>query len=60
MAYEDFTRQRDYPISQYERMAGILRGIPVEPNVEDSALLRTIRRNKLWVQASLRWGFIRG
>jgi hypothetical protein len=34
MAYEDFTRQRDYPISQYERMAGILRGIPVEPNVE--------------------------
>jgi hypothetical protein len=35
MAYEDFTRQRDYPISQYERMAGILRGIPVTPNVEE-------------------------
>jgi hypothetical protein len=35
MAYEDFTRQRDYPISQYERMAGILRGIPVTPNVDE-------------------------
>jgi hypothetical protein len=27
---------------------------------KSSALLRTIRRNKLWVQASLRWGFIEG
>jgi hypothetical protein len=35
MAYEDFVRQRDFPISQYERMAGILRGIPVTPNVEE-------------------------
>ena len=35
MAYEDFARQRDFPISQYERMAGILRGIPVTPNVEE-------------------------
>lgn len=35
MAYEDFVRQRDYPIQQYERMAGILRGIPVTPNVEE-------------------------
>lgn len=35
MAYEDFVRQRDYPITQYERMAGILRGIPVTPNVEE-------------------------
>jgi hypothetical protein len=35
MAYEDFRRQRDYPISQYERMAAILRGIPVTPNVEE-------------------------
>jgi hypothetical protein len=34
LAYEDFVRQRDYPIQQYERMAGILRGVPVEPNVE--------------------------
>lgn len=35
MAYEDFTRQRDFPIQQYERMAGILRGVPVTPNVEE-------------------------
>jgi hypothetical protein len=35
LAYEDFTRQRDYPIQQYERMAGILRGVPVTPNVEE-------------------------
>ena len=34
LAYEDFLRQRDYPITQYERMAGILRGVPVTPNVE--------------------------
>jgi hypothetical protein len=34
LSYEDFLRQRDYPISQYERMAGILRGVPVTPNVE--------------------------
>jgi hypothetical protein len=34
MSYEDFTRQRDYPMSQYERMAGILRGVPVTPNVD--------------------------
>ena len=25
LAYEDFLRQRDYPISQYERFAGLLR-----------------------------------
>jgi len=35
MAYEDFARQRDYPISQYERMAAILRGVPVTPDVEE-------------------------
>jgi len=35
MAYEDFIRQRDFPITQYERMAGILRGVPVAPNVEE-------------------------
>ena len=34
LAYEDFLRQRDYPMSQYERMAGILRGVPVTPDVE--------------------------
>tara|TARA_B100000424_G_scaffold270319_1_gene269332 strand:- start:7520 stop:9289 length:1770 start_codon:yes stop_codon:yes gene_type:complete len=36
LAYEDFIRQRDYPISQYERMAGILRGVPVTPDVEQT------------------------
>jgi hypothetical protein len=35
LAYEDFLRQRDYPMSQYERMAGILRGVPVTPDVEE-------------------------
>lgn len=35
LAYEDFIRQRDYPIQQYERMAAILRGIPVTPDVEE-------------------------
>jgi len=35
MSYEDFARQRDYPMQQYERMAGILRGVPVTPNVDE-------------------------
>ena len=35
LAYEDFLRQRNYPMSQYERMAGILRGVPVTPDVEE-------------------------
>jgi len=39
MSYEDFTRQRDYPIQQYERMAGILRGVPVTPNVEEQRMV---------------------
>jgi hypothetical protein len=30
--YQDFLRQQDYPISQYERFAGILRGVPVTPD----------------------------
>ena len=28
LAYQDFLRQQDYPISQYERYAGILSGVP--------------------------------
>jgi len=36
LSYEDFLRQRDYPISQYERMAGILRGVPDYPSVEET------------------------
>ena len=35
MSYEDFIRQRDYPMSQYQQMAGILRGVPVTPNVNE-------------------------
>lgn len=35
MAYEDFARQRDYPMQQYERFAAMLRGVPVTPNVEE-------------------------
>ena len=38
LSYEDFQRQRDYPIQQYERMAGILRGVPVTPNVEQQRM----------------------
>jgi hypothetical protein len=30
--YQDFLRQQDYPIRQYERFAGILRGVPVTPD----------------------------
>jgi hypothetical protein len=39
MSYEDFVRQRDFPIQQYERMAGILRGVPVTPNVEEQRMV---------------------
>jgi len=39
LAYEDFARQRDYPTQQYERMAGILRGVPVTPNVEEQRMV---------------------
>ena len=35
MAYEDFVRQRDYPMQQYERFGNLMRGIPVTPNVEE-------------------------
>jgi len=33
LAYEDFERQRDYPMRQYERFAGLLRGVPVTPDI---------------------------
>ena len=38
LAYEDFLRQRDYPMTQYERMAGILRGVPVTPDVTQTRM----------------------
>lgn len=34
MSYEDFVRQREFPAQQYERIAGLLRGMPVTPNVD--------------------------
>ena len=33
MDYQDFLRQQDYPIRQYERFAGILSGVPVQPDI---------------------------
>jgi len=38
LSYEDFLRQREYPQRQYERLASILRGIPVTPNVEQQRM----------------------
>jgi len=39
LAYEDFQRQRDYPMRQYERFASLLRGVPVTPNVEQQRMV---------------------
>ena len=39
MSYEDFARQRDYPMQQYQRMASILQGVPVTPNVEEQRMV---------------------
>ena len=33
MDYQDFLRQQDYPIRQYERFAGLLSGVPVQPDI---------------------------
>jgi len=38
LSYEDFVRQREYPQQQYERLAAILRGVPVTPNVEQQRM----------------------
>ncbi len=38
LSYEDFVRQREYPQQQYERMAGILRGIPITPNIDQQRM----------------------
>jgi len=38
MSYEDFLRQREYPQQQYERFAGLLKGVPVTPNVEQQRM----------------------
>lgn len=32
MAYQDFMRQRDYPMEQLQQYSGFLRGLPVTPN----------------------------
>jgi len=39
LAYEDFQRQRDYPMRQYERFASLLRGVPVTPNIEQQRMV---------------------
>ena len=39
MSYEDFARQRDYPMQQYQRMGSILQGVPVTPNVEEQRMI---------------------
>lgn len=31
MAYQDFLRQRDYPMEQLQQYSGLLRGVPVQP-----------------------------
>ena len=36
LSYEDFIRERDYPMSQYEQMASILRGVPTQMGYEDT------------------------
>ena len=38
LSYEDFVRQREYPQQQYERLAAILRGVPITPNVEQQRM----------------------
>lgn len=39
MSYEDFARQRDYPMQQYQQMASILNGVPITPNVEEQRMI---------------------
>ena len=39
LAYEDFTRQRDYPMQQYERFANLLRGVPTEMGYDQQRMV---------------------
>ena len=32
MAYQDFMRQRDYPMEQLQQYSSLLRGVPIQPN----------------------------
>jgi hypothetical protein len=32
MAYQDFMRQRDYPMEQLQQYSSLLRGVPVTPS----------------------------
>lgn len=32
MAYQDFLRQRDFPMEQLQQYSGLLRGVPIAPN----------------------------
>jgi hypothetical protein len=33
LAYQDFLRQQDYPMRQYERFAAMLSGVPIQPDI---------------------------
>ncbi len=33
LAYQDFLRQQDYPMRNYERFAGLLSGMPIQPDI---------------------------
>ena len=39
LAYEDFTRQRDYPMQQYERFASLLRGMPMQMGFDEQRMV---------------------
>ena len=60
LSYEDFVRQREFPAQQYERIAGLLRGIPVTPNVMYSVCKRTTHYHRHLVRVFRRWVFIGG
>ena len=37
LAYQDFLRQQDYPMRQYERFAGLLSGVPIQPDISTAS-----------------------
>lgn len=37
LAYQDFLRQRDYPMEQLQQYSSLLRGVPVQPNSTTTA-----------------------
>ena len=41
MAYQDFLRQRDYPLEQLQQYSSLLRGVPVQPNTAQTTYAPT-------------------